>query len=70
MKKTKAVFLDHETVDLGDLDLTSLREGPYEWCYFPKGNSSKTLERINSAEVVITNKVALNRQHSLPSRPT
>ncbi|MEJ1471295.1 MAG: 2-hydroxyacid dehydrogenase [Candidatus Sedimenticola sp. (ex Thyasira tokunagai)] len=62
MKRAKAVFLDHKTVDLGDLDLTTLKETPYDWHFYPKGDAQQTLERIQGAEVAITNKVVLDRQ--------
>jgi len=62
MGRARAVFLDHETVDLGDLDLSALMAAPYEWHLYPKGDVDKTGERIRGAEVVITNKVLLGRQ--------
>ncbi|MEJ1337189.1 MAG: glycerate dehydrogenase, partial [Candidatus Sedimenticola sp. (ex Thyasira tokunagai)] len=62
MKRAKAVFLDHKTVDLGDLDLTTLKKTPYDWHFYPKGDAQQTLERIQGAEVAITNKVVLDRQ--------
>ena len=61
MIRTRAVFLDHATVDLGDLDLAALRATPYEWDFIPRCDATATAEQIRGAEVVITNKVVLDR---------
>ncbi|MES9883084.1 MAG: 2-hydroxyacid dehydrogenase [Sedimenticola sp.] len=58
----RAVFLDHKTVDLGDLDLSALIATPYQWQLYPKGDATKSLERIKGAVIAITNKVVLDRE--------
>ncbi|AHE97983.1 NAD(P)-dependent oxidoreductase [Thioalkalivibrio paradoxus] len=57
----KGVFLDLNTVDRGDLDLEPLRRALPEWAFFDTTRPQETADRIHHAEVVVTNKVALDR---------
>jgi glycerate dehydrogenase len=58
----KGVFLDTDTVDPGDLDLTALNDFPISWATYGTTSPEQTLTRINEASVVISNKVLLDRR--------
>jgi len=57
----KAVLLDLATISREDIDLTPLERTPYEWRYFSATSPDQTLERIRDVELVVTNKVVLDR---------
>ena len=57
------VFLDTDTVDPGDLDLSGLHALPVSWITFGTTSMDETAARIKNATVVIVNKVMLDRQH-------
>ena len=57
----KAVFLDRATVDGGDLDFQALHAVASDWRYFDRTLPSETLERVGDAELVVSNKVLLER---------
>ncbi|WP_024327220.1 D-2-hydroxyacid dehydrogenase [Thioalkalivibrio sp. AKL19] len=54
------VFLDLNTVDRDDLDLTELRACLPDWTFHDRTRPDERAERIADAEVVITNKVELD----------
>jgi glycerate dehydrogenase len=54
------VFLDLETVDRGDLDLEPIRSVLGRWTPYPKTAGEEVRQRIQDAEVVISNKTGLN----------
>ncbi len=54
----KIVFLDRETTDVGDIDLSSL-EDKGEIIYHGITSPSETAARIADAEIVLTNKVVI-----------
>src|ERR1700743_2000569 len=56
----KTVFLDYDTVSPGDLDLTALRAASGNLILYDS-NEALTLGRIRDAEVVLLNKLELNR---------
>jgi glycerate dehydrogenase len=56
----RGVFLDVDTLDLGDLDLSQLKATLPEWQFYPLTESGEILSRIAEAEVVISNKVLLD----------
>jgi glycerate dehydrogenase len=60
--KPRAVFLDLATVDLGDLDLNPLKAAPFDWRFHAKTDPGETAERIRDAELVVSNKVVLDRR--------
>ncbi len=60
-RATSAVFLDHESVDRGDLDLSALKATLPEWRLFDATEASDTLAHIGDANVVVSNKVILDR---------
>ncbi len=56
------VFLDTDTVDPGDLDLTALSHFPISWETYGTTPPEQTLSRVTRASIVIANKVVLDRQ--------
>lgn len=58
----RAVFLDHASLDLGDLDLTPLREVFDELVLHPGSTPGEVVERLQGAQVAISNKVPLNAE--------
>ena len=56
----RAVFLDHRSLDLGDLDLSSLSACFSDLQLYPHSNASQTIERLQGAQVAISNKVPLD----------
>lgn len=57
----KAVFLDLKSVDRDDLDLTALHQSHSDWTLHDETFHDETAERIYRAEIVVTNKVPINR---------
>lgn len=55
------VFLDLESVDRGDLDLVPLNGACGSWRWHPATDPLETAERVCDAEVVVSNKVVLDR---------
>lgn len=65
----RGVFLDLDTVDSGDLDLAPITGTPgIEWTTFGTTNADQLRTRIDSAQIVISNKVVLDRAE-LESHP-
>lgn len=60
MTLRRAVFLDHSSLDLGDLDLSRLRGCFDELQLHPTTAPHKVAERLQGASVAITNKVHLD----------
>ena len=58
----QAVFLDHASLDLGDLDLSPLQEVFDTLELYPATAPDEVLERLSMADAVITNKVVLDAQ--------
>ncbi|WP_412461485.1 2-hydroxyacid dehydrogenase [Pseudomonas sp. SC11] len=57
-----AVFLDHDSLDLGDLDLAVLRECFDELTLHGSTSADQVNERLRGASVVISNKVLLDAE--------
>ncbi|MBB2494634.1 2-hydroxyacid dehydrogenase [Aquipseudomonas ullengensis] len=57
---TRAVFLDHASLDLGDLDMAPLRQAFSELTLHASTPPAQVIERLQDAQVAITNKVALD----------
>ncbi|WP_425928933.1 2-hydroxyacid dehydrogenase [Pseudomonas sp. NyZ201] len=57
---THAVFLDHSSLDLGDLDLSGLRESFSRLDVHASTTSEQVVERLQGASVAISNKVVLD----------
>jgi glycerate dehydrogenase len=64
----KGVFLDLETVDIGDLDRRGLAECLPRWEWHPFSEAADIPERIRDADVVITNKCMLDRSNLSTAR--
>ena len=58
----KAVFLDYASLDQQDLNFNALAAAFDDWVTFPSTRSDQVSERIQDAEVVISNKVPLNAE--------
>lgn len=58
----KAVFLDHASLDQNDLDFTALAALFTELKYYSASTPEQSLARIADADVVITNKVVIDRE--------
>ena len=56
----RAVFLDHSSLDLGDLDLTPLRRRFAELVLHAQSAPQQVAERLQGAQVAISNKVSLD----------
>lgn len=56
----RAVFLDHTSLDLGDLDLSILRDSFAELVLHASTAPDQVIERLQGAQVVITNKVLID----------
>lgn len=54
------VFLDRDTVDRGDVDLSVLEQRLPQWRYYGLTSADELRERIKDAEVIISNKVVLD----------
>jgi glycerate dehydrogenase len=63
----KAAFLDYDTVSNGDLDTAGLRSAVDELVLFDL-DESRSLEQMRDADIVLINKLALNREllHGAP----
>lgn len=60
MRPDLGVFLDLTSVDRGDLDLTRLRAACHAWQFYPTTAPDEVAKRLTTAQVVVTNKVALD----------
>ncbi|MGX1173057.1 2-hydroxyacid dehydrogenase [Pseudomonas sp. R151218B TE3479] len=58
----RAVFLDHPSLDLGDLDLSPLRSCFGELQLFARTTPDQVIERLKGATVAITNKIVIDAQ--------
>lgn len=56
----RAVFLDHPSLDLGDLDLGPLRNCFNELQLFAQTKPDQVIERLKGATVAITNKIVID----------
>ena len=59
----KAVFLDCESLDKNDLHFSALREVFTDLELYPSTLATQVLERVQHADVVITNKVVLDAEN-------
>ncbi|MCV4290269.1 2-hydroxyacid dehydrogenase [Pseudomonas capsici] len=56
----RAVFLDHTSLDLGDLDLGELRESFGELVLHDSTSPDQVIERLKGAQVAISNKIMID----------
>ncbi len=61
MPDKRAVFLDLATVSRDDIDLASLEQAVSSWTYWPTTKPKDTAARIHDAEIIVSNKVILDR---------
>ncbi len=61
MPDKQAVFLDLATVSRDDIDLKSLEQAVSSWTYWPTTKPEDTAARIHDAEIIVSNKVILDR---------
>ncbi|MDM8350482.1 2-hydroxyacid dehydrogenase [Pseudomonas sp. sp1636] len=57
---SRAAFLDHSSLDLGDLDLTPLQQLFGELRLYPQSSPQQVIERLQGVQVAISNKVPLD----------
>ena len=57
----RAVFLDFGSVTRGDMDCAALERAISPWQYFHDSSEAEVLERIRTAEVIVSNKVFISR---------
>lgn len=57
----RAVFLDFGSVTRGDMDCAALERAISPWQYYHDSSEQEVLERIRAAEVVVSNKVFIDR---------
>ena len=57
----KGVILDKSSFDRGDINLTGLTEYSIDWTDFASTSAEQTRERIRDCNVIITNKIVLDR---------
>jgi len=58
----KGLFLDLDSVNTGDLDLSSLKDSLPEWQWNPTTDQNDVITAIQGASVVVSNKVLLDEQ--------
>ena len=56
----KAVFLDYESLDQHDLDLSALEASFDTLSLYPSTSQAQLLERVQHADVIISNKVIVD----------
>lgn len=59
-EQMKAVFLDYESLDKNDLDFTQLKTAFDELILYPSTTPEQVIERVQGADVIITNKVVID----------
>jgi glycerate dehydrogenase len=64
----RAVFLDHQSLDLGDLDLSPLRSQFDELELFDATRPDQVSQRLQGAVAVVSNKVMLDAATWPPTR--
>lgn len=58
----RGVLLDRDTLSIDDLDFSQLKATLAEWQLHPLTGPDEVAERVAGAEVVVSNKVVLNRE--------
>ncbi len=64
----RGIFLDVDTIDRGDLELGSLFATLPEWTPYPRTAADEVNRRIRDADVVVSNKVVLDREALLAAK--
>lgn len=58
----RGAFLDTESLGVGDLDFSGLASTLPQWDFYPSTDLSQIAKRLQSVNIVITNKVPLSRE--------
>ena len=58
----QSVFLDFATISRGDIDVESLNKALPDLQYFPTTESAELHQRVRNAEIVLTNKIRIDRE--------
>ncbi len=66
--KSRAVMLDRASLDRGDLDLQPLLDLPLKWRLFDKTAPAQLDTHLDDAQIILTNKVVLDRNTLLRHR--
>jgi glycerate dehydrogenase len=69
MKPSNGVALDLASIDQGDMDLARLRSVCSEWTLHDRTAPGEVPERLIGVDVVVTNKVVLDRETLTVARP-
>lgn len=64
----KGVMLDAGSIDRGDISFDSLKAIVDDWQFYDSSQELEVAERISDANIIITNKVKLNRNHLAASQ--
>ena len=59
----KAVFLDYQSLDKQDLDFSGLEAQFDDLTLYPVTTAAEVAQRIQEADVIISNKVHINAEH-------
>jgi glycerate dehydrogenase len=59
----QAVFLDLDSIDRGDMDLSKLRQAVDHWEWYGLISDDELHETLASAEIIVSNKVMLTSEH-------
>jgi glycerate dehydrogenase len=59
----QAVFLDLDSIDRGDMDLSKLRQAVDYWEWYGLISDDELHETLASAEIIVSNKVMLTSEH-------
>ena len=58
----QSVFLDFATISRGDIGIESLNKALPDLLYFPTTESTELHQRVRNAEIVLTNKIRIDRE--------
>lgn len=61
MKKYKAVFLDLDSINNHDLDLTALKSAADEWDIYSLTSPEEVRQRVTGVDIIVSNKCPLDR---------
>jgi glycerate dehydrogenase len=70
MKPSRGVVLDLASIDRGDMELARLRAACAHWDLHPRTAPEEVAGRVAGVDVVVTNKVMLDRALLAEARPT
>jgi glycerate dehydrogenase len=59
----QAVFLDLDSINRGDMDLSKLKQAVDQWQWYGLVSDDELHDALTSAEVIVSNKVALTGDH-------